>query len=294
MGEVSVGGRKVRFEVYGAGNGPLIFYMHGTPGSRLGVRPDDATLTRLGVRVVAHDRPGYGGSDPQPGRTVADVAPDVAAIADALDVATFAVYGISGGGPHALACAALLPDRVTRVASMVGIAPYDAPDLDWTAGMTKSNVDEFNAAVAGDEAVTALLAPVETAIREDPSGLLDALEPELSEPDRELLREQWLRDMLTVSFAEAVRTGIRGWVDDDLAFVAPWGFDPSTILAPTLLWHGADDVLAPTHHTEWLDRAIPVASFVRPANTGHLGAFAAQGHVLSWILGDDAAPRRRS
>jgi pimeloyl-ACP methyl ester carboxylesterase len=177
---------------------------------------------------------------------------------------------------------------------MVGIAPYAAPDLDWTAGMTKSNVDEFNAAVAGDQALTSVLEPALSAIREDPAGLLDSLESELSEPDRELLREQWLRDMLTVSFAEAVRTGIRGWVDDDLAFVAPWGFDPSTILAPTLLWHGADDVLAPASHTEWLDRAIPVANFVRPADTGHLGAFAAQGYVLSWLLGDDAAPRRRA
>lgn len=284
----------MRFEVYGAGNGPLVFSLHGTPGSRLGVRPDDATLARLGVRVVTHDRPGYGGSDPQPGRRVADVAGDVAAIADALDVATFAVYGISGGGPHALACAALLADRVSRVASMVGIAPHDAPDLDWRAGMTKSNVDEFAAAAAGADKLTAALEPELARMRDNPAAVLDALDAELPEPDRALLREPWLRDMLTASFAEALRTGVRGWVDDDLAFISPWGFDPGTILAPTLLWHGAEDVLAPVAHTEWLNRTISGSSLVRPAGTGHLGAYAEQGYVLNWLLGNDAAPRRVS
>src|SRR4029450_4786145 len=135
MGELTLaGGRRLRFEVYGGGQGPLVFLAHDTPGSRLALEPDHSTLDRLGVRLVCYDRPGYGGSDRAPGRTIADAAEDIANIADALDAATFSVYGIGGGGPHALACAALLVDRVTRLAALAGPAPPDAEGLDWLAG----------------------------------------------------------------------------------------------------------------------------------------------------------------
>src|SRR5262245_58840204 len=161
MGELTLaGGRRLRFEVYGAHSGPLVFLAHATPGSRIAMGPDDSTLDRLGARLVSYDRPGYGGSDPQPGRTVADAADDVSAIADELDVATFGVYGVGGGGPHALACAALLPDRVTRVAALAGPAPHDAEGLDWPAGLSKSTVEEFTAASVGADALAAELAPV--------------------------------------------------------------------------------------------------------------------------------------
>ena len=132
-----------------------IFLLHGTPGSRLGPHPRSSVLHRLGVQLIAFDRPGYGESDRMAGRQVADVAADVLAIADAYGLDRFAVVGRSGGGPHALACAALLPERVTRAAVLVGLAPHGAAGLDWFDGMAESNVTEFTAAANGYEDIVA-------------------------------------------------------------------------------------------------------------------------------------------
>ncbi|MGE5827463.1 MAG: alpha/beta fold hydrolase [Micromonosporaceae bacterium] len=295
MGELTLaGGRRLRFEVYGAHSGPLVFLAHATPGSRVALGPDHSTLDRLGAQLVSYDRPGYGGSDRQPGRTVADAATDVAAIADALDVATFGVYGIGGGGPHALACAALLPDRVTRVAALGGPAPASAEGLDWLAGMSKSTVEEFTAARAGAEALATELAPALTRLREQPAAYLDALEVELPEPDRTVLAQPALRVQVAAGVVEALRGGPHGWIEDELALQHPWGFEPVSITAATMLWHGAQDVLAPVSHGDWLHREIPGSTFVRAAEQAHFGAYSAQDYALSWLLGDDAAPRRPS
>jgi pimeloyl-ACP methyl ester carboxylesterase len=293
MGELTLAdGRRLRFEVYGGSNGPLVFLAHATPGSRLALVPEDATLDRLGVRLVGYDRPGYGGSDPRADRTIADTAVDVSAIADALDMATFGVYGIGGGGPHALACAALLADRVTRVASLAGPAPPGVAGLNWLAGMSKSTVEEFTAAGVGADALASELAPVMARLREQPAAFLDALEAELPEPDRAELAQPAMRIRVAAGVVEALRNGLHGWVDDDLAILRPWGFDPASITAPTMLWHGAQDVLAPVSHGDWLHQAIPGSTYVRVAGQAHFGAYPEQNHVLSWLLGDDAAPRR--
>jgi pimeloyl-ACP methyl ester carboxylesterase len=283
------GGRRLRFDVHGDLHGPAVFHTHGTPGSRVGVRPSDAALAATGARVVTYDRPGYGESDPHPGRTVGDAARDVAAIADSLGLTTFTVYGISGGGPHALACAALLPDRVTRVASMVGVGPYGVAGLDWMAGMTQSNVEEMSAALAGADVLTEALDAQVGPIREDAAALLDALEMELPDSDWTVIHDPRIRPMLIDTFGAALAPGVQGWVDDDLAFTKPWGFDVTTISVPTLLWHGTEDVLAPVSHTEWLSRHVPNARFVRAPGAGHMAAFMAQDAVLSWLLGDDTA-----
>lgn len=293
MGELTLAdGRRLRFEVYGAGTGPLVFLAHATPGSRLALGPDDSTLDRLGARLVSYDRPGYGGSDPQPGRTIAGAVADVAAIADALDVATFAVYGIGGGGPHALACAALLSDRVTRVAALAGLAPPGVAGLDWLAGMKKSTVEEFTAAGVGADALEAELAPAMARLREQPAAFLDALEAELPEPDRAELSQPAMRVRVAAGVVEALRGGVQGWVDDDLAMLRPWGFDPASITAPTLLWYGVQDVLTPVGHGDWLHQAIPGSTYVRAAGQAHFRAYPEQDHALTWLLGDDAAPRR--
>jgi pimeloyl-ACP methyl ester carboxylesterase len=295
MGELTLaGGRRLRFELYGGSNGPIVFLAHDTPGCRLALGPDDSTLDRLGARLVGYDRPGYGGSDRQPGRSVAAAADDVSAIADALDVATFAVYGIGGGGPHALACAALLSDRVIRVAALAGPAPPGADGLDWLAGMSKSTVEEFTAAQAGPEALATELEPAMTRLREQPAAFLDALEAELPEPDRIELAQPATRVRVAAGVVEALRGGPHGWVDDDLAMLRPWGFDPAAITAPTMLWYGAQDVLTPVGHGDWLHQAIPGSTYVRATELAHFGAYAAQDHALSWLLGDDAAPRRPS
>jgi pimeloyl-ACP methyl ester carboxylesterase len=283
------GGRRLSFDVHGDPSGQVVLHTHGTPGSRIGVRPSDAAMAVSGACVITYDRPGYGESDPHPGRRVADAAHDVAAIADSLAVTSFAVYGISGGGPHALACAALLSDRVTRVSSMVGVGPYGVPGLDWMAGMTQSNVEEMTAALAGAAVLTEALESQVGPIRDEPGTLLDTLELELPDSDRQVIHDPRIRAMLIDTFGAGLAPGVQGWVDDDLAFTSPWGFDVAAISVPTLLWHGTQDVLAPVSHTEWLSQQLPHARFVRAPGAGHMAAFVAQDAVLGWLLGDDSA-----
>lgn len=173
------GGRRVAVQDWGPADGAAVFLMHGTPGSRLGPRPGPAALHSLGVRLICYDRPGFGDSDRLPGRAVAHAAEDTAAVAEFLGVGAFAVVGRSGGGPHALACAALLPDRVSAVAALVSLAPRDVPDLDWYQGMGAGNTAEFRAAENGSAALGSYLAPFAVKIRSNPEELIPHAEPEL-------------------------------------------------------------------------------------------------------------------
>jgi len=173
---------------------------------------------------------------------------------------------------------------------MVGVAPYPADGLDWFAGMTDSNIEEFGAAIAGRTDLLALLAPVADAIRADPAAMLASLEAELSDADRRAMADPALRAMLLESFAESVRAGVTGWVDDDLAFCHPWGFEPADIAIPTLLWHGEADLLVPPAHTRWLADRIPAATLVIRADAGHMHALAALPEVIDWLV----APARRT
>jgi len=169
-------GRRLAYRDAGDPAGIAVVSHHGTPGSRLERHPDDERLmAELGLRVITYDRPGYGGSDPHPGRRVADAAADVAALADHLGLARFAVVGESGGGPHALACSAGLGERVLRVGVVVGSAPADDPDFDFLAGMGQLNLDEFAAAAESEAALTAYLEPICAEFRRDPDAMLDAI-----------------------------------------------------------------------------------------------------------------------
>jgi pimeloyl-ACP methyl ester carboxylesterase len=277
-------GRDLAVEDFGEPGARPVFLLHGTPESRLCPRPSDTELAALGVRLITFDRAGYGASSPDPGRTVASAAADVAAIADALGLGTFAVAGVSGGGPHALACAALLADRVTRAACVCGPAPFDAEGLDFYAGMSESNIEEFGAAVAGREQLAALLAEAVASIRENPDALLDAAAGELSSFDREMLEDPSVRAQFARDFGEAVRVSADGWIDDDLAFVRPWGFDPAAITVPTTVWHGAADVLVPLAHAEWNIARIPGARADIVKEAGHLNQITAMPGILRWLL----------
>ena len=223
-----------------------------------------------GIRFIAYDRPGYGLSDPRPGRVVADAAADVGALADHLGLGRFAVFGISGGGPHALACAALLPGRVGRVGVMVGAAPSDDPALDFMAGMADVNIAEFSAAREGEEALAAVLAPWVEQSGRDPDGVLDALAAELPEYDGEVLSRPEVRAELRKSIVESVRQGARGWIDDDLAFAAPWGFSLDDVHADVRLWQGELDVLVPRAHGDYLAERLPDATFELVPGAGHM------------------------
>ncbi|MEV4756100.1 alpha/beta hydrolase [Micromonospora sp. NPDC049559] len=272
-------------ETSGDRQGFPVFLLHGTPGSRSGPKPRGIVLYRLGVRLVCYDRPGYGGSDRHEGRQVADAAADVRAIADALELDRFAVVGRSGGGPHALACAAsnLLTNRVTRVAVLVSLAPSDASDLDWYGGMTNSNVDEYTQASNDPLSLTGTLTRRADTMRRDPESLVDLLRPGLTPADRKVVEDVAMRRLLAQSYAEAVRRGADGWIDDALALRKDWGFDLSSIKVPVRLWHGAEDTFSPVAHARWLASRIPSAEVQVQQGAGHFGAMEILPQILAWL-----------
>ncbi len=266
-------GRALAYAQIGDPEGAPVFVLHGTPGSRLnGRHPDPSRVAEAGLWVITYDRPGNGRSTRDPGRDVVDCVADIAAIADALGIERFVVTGGSGGGPHALAAAARLPDRVIRAECNVGAAPYDAADLDWFAGMDAENVKELGWALEGEETLVRELnrEADEKLIQldEDPATLLG--EFELSEADRTVLQDQGVRERMRKSFREALASGVWGWVDDDLAFVKPWGFEVEEIRVPVQVRYGAGDVLVPVGHGEWLARHVPNANVIVDHEAGHL------------------------
>ena len=200
--------------------------LHGTPGSRLGRHYDESDYVDAGARVITYDRPGYGGSDRHPGRRVVDCVEDVGALADHLGIERFAVLGGSGGGPHALAVAARLPDRVTRATCVVGIVPYDTEDFDFFAGMDANNVKEFGWALEGEAVLVPELereaAEILERVAADPSKLLGD-DWDLSEADRAELARKERHDVIRQSTSESFRNGVWGWVDDDLCFLGAMG-----------------------------------------------------------------------
>jgi pimeloyl-ACP methyl ester carboxylesterase len=286
-------GRTLAFAQWGVLDGFPVFSLHGTPGSRLSHHPDETVYEQAGVRLITYDRPGYGQSTRHPGRRVADAAADVATIADALGVTRFAVFGGSGGAPHALACGALLADRVTRCASVVGPAPYGdggLPREQWFKEMVSGNVKEFGWALEGEETLRRELEPdVQDLLRSLDSGTEDALgeDYKLSEQDAAVMQRSDVRSMLTAATREGVGRTIDGFVDDDLAFTQPWGFDPGAITVPAAVWYGPHDTLVPAGHGEWLGRAIPHASVVL-LDGGHFAIYDRMGDLLDWLRADSA------
>jgi pimeloyl-ACP methyl ester carboxylesterase len=249
--------------------------LHGTPGSRLLRPPDEDAISQAKINLITYDRPGYGGSDRFPSRRVVDCAADVEAIADALGVSRFAVTGRSGGGPHALAVAARLPDRVAVAECVVGPAPFGAAGLDWTAGMDPENVKEFGWAWQGAQELHRNLVPEAAAdlqrMAADPAQVFSD-DWHLADADRQVLARTDVQRVLAESVREALRPGVWGWVDDDLAFLRPWGFAVTDIRVPVTIRYGREDVLVPAAHGAWLAAHVPGAVVVVDAGAGHLTA----------------------
>ncbi len=264
-----------------------MFLLHGTPGSRLGPAPRPSVLYRMGVRLITFDRPGYGDSDRRPGRAVSAAAEDVAAIADALGIDRFGVVGRSGGAPHALACAALLPDRTARAAVLVALAPPDAADLDWFDGMTEANVHAYVNAAAGRHRLTTVLGQRSMTILADPAASVADMRSGLPESDRRIVADAGIQAMLERNFAEGLRSSADGWVDDVMAFSTGWGFDLAGITAPVSLWHGAEDIFAPVEHTRWLGRNIPGAHVEVAHDAAHFGALRVMTRFIGWASHQD-------
>ena len=255
-GEVRLDGRMVRFTAYGPEDGARILFHTGTPSTRLR-RPDQVQdIEASGVRVIAIDRPGYGGSSRQPGRTVADAAADAAGLADAVGWERFAVLGGSGGGPHALACAAMLPDRVTRCAVLNGVMPGKR-SLDQSrlrAQLLKMGVD--------------IVEKVKRGGPEYPGG-------PLAPP---AWRDPAVRERLRATFVD----GIDGWLDDHLALGEEWGFELAGIRMPVTIWFGTHDDTVTSSASHWLLDSIP-HSEARPFPGGHLPDTTTSREIYTWL-----------
>ncbi|MPY56894.1 alpha/beta fold hydrolase [Streptomyces spongiae] len=275
--------RELVFNSWGDPQGHPVFLLHGTPGSHQGPRPRSMVLYQLGIHLIAYDRPGYGGSTRSPGRQVVDAAADVEDIADHLRIDEFSVVGRSGGGPHALACATKLSHRVRSAAVLVSLAPPDAPGLDWFEGMTESNVREYRNARENLTLLKSTLVQNADAMRADPMALLKNLDGEMPDVDRQVVADAGIRRMLHKNFMAGIKEGADGWIDDAVAFSIPWGFDPTEITVPTLLWHGEDDVFSPVEHFRWLARRIPRATVVLEPSAAHFAAVPVLPKVLGWL-----------
>jgi len=264
-------GRAVAVLAAGPPDGlPLLFHS-GTPAGLVAFAPMIEAAAERGMRLVMYSRPGYGGSDPQPGRQVADAAGDVAAILDHLGAQSFVTAGWSGGGPHALASAALLPGRCLAAATIAGVAPYPADGLDWLAGMAQENVDEFHAACDGEAAVTPLLlSAAETIADVTAEQVAKAMGGLVTAADRAALTGEYAA-FTAESLRSALRSGIAGWRDDDLAFVRDWGFSLDRLDAvPVSIWQGGQDAMVPFAHGQWLADRIPGARAHLLPGEGHL------------------------
>jgi pimeloyl-ACP methyl ester carboxylesterase len=277
-------GRTLEYLEAGVPGGPVLIAHHGTPGSARFHRGEVEAAERLGTRLVTYSRPGYAGSSPRPDRSIADAAADVAAILDALGADRFATYGVSGGGPHALACAALLPERCAAAATVAGVGPADAPDLEFMAGMGPGNIEEFGTAMKGRE-------PLESLLRDEAAGLTsvtpeqlrEAAAPHLSDIDAAALTGE-LAEHMHATIAGGLASGVDGWVDDDLAFARPWGFDVGAITVPVSVWQGDRDLMVPGAHGRWLSANVAGAEAHLLEQEGHLTLFANRiGDIQAWL-----------
>ena len=242
----------------------------GTPTAAVVYPPAAEAVTRHGIRLITYSRPGYATSDPQPDRCVADAVADVQAILDAIQADRFVTFGWSGGGPHALACAALMSEKCLAAATIAGVAPYPAPGLDWLAGMGWENIEEFSAALAGIDALSGYLAAAAgDLVNVTADQVATTLGDLVSDVDVASLRGPFA-EWAAATLRKSVSTGIDGWRDDDLAFVRPWGFDIAAIRRPVAVWQGDQDRMVPFAHGEWLAAHLPTAQPHLLAGQGHL------------------------
>jgi pimeloyl-ACP methyl ester carboxylesterase len=279
-------GRQLEVLTSGADDGlPLVFHT-GTPGGLVAFPPMAEAEAARGLRTVMYARPGYGDSTAQPGRQVADCAADVTAILDHLGAGRFVTVGWSGGGPHALACAALLPDRCLAAASLAGPAPRRAEGLDWLAGMGPENIEEFTAAAENGATLDRMLAGGAAELAgvtgEQVAASLGGL---VSAADQAVLSGAFA-EHLAESLLSAVRGGPTGWRDDDLAVVGDWGFSVADCAAvPTAVWQGDQDLMVPPGHGTWLAAHVPGARVHLLPEEGHLTfATGRYGRVLDDLL----------
>jgi pimeloyl-ACP methyl ester carboxylesterase len=280
----AAGGRDLEVLVDGPDYGTVLLFHLGTPSGAVRIPSVVSAAAKRGLSTVIYSRPGYASSTPQPGRSVADVAEDSETILDALGAERFVALGWSGGGPHALACAALLAERCVAAATIAGVAPYGAAGLDWMAGMGQENIDEFGAALKGEEAISEFLETAAAGLRAiTGSEVADALGSLVSDVDKSALTGEFA-EMLAELFRRSVSTGIAGWRDDDLAFARPWSFDLKSIRVPVAIWQGAQDRMVPFDHGRWLAANVAGAQSRLLDDEGHISILNHMDRILEDLV----------
>jgi pimeloyl-ACP methyl ester carboxylesterase len=278
-------GRALAVDSGGDPSGRPVLAFMGTPNSRLLYAPTLVDAAARGVQLISYDRPGYGRSTPRPDHRIADVAADVRAICDALGIGELPVWGISGGGPYALACAALLPEIVTAAASLASPAPYGSDGLDYFTGMGEENVNDIKLSLTDPQAARAKLEEDrEQLLALTPAELAAVLRTLLSPVDAAVLDGR-LAEYLVQSDRDGLSAGGQGWWDESLALVRPWGFSLSQIARPVLLLHGHADRFVPIEHGRWLAGQIPGVEARLLPDDGHLTLLQNRvGEVHEWLL----------
>ncbi|MFC6237824.1 alpha/beta fold hydrolase [Longivirga aurantiaca] len=275
-------GRELDLRRRGPSGGDVLVYIHGTPSSAAAPSALAEAAHARGLQLVSWSRPGYSTSTRQPGRSIASFATDAREVLDRLGIDRVHALGWSGGGPHVLSLAALLPDRIRSATSLAGVAPYaeTSGELEFLAGMGRDNIEEFGAAVEGEEPLRQFLAPFVPALRVvTPAGIVEELASLLPDVDRAYCTDEHGGE-LAQAFHEALVVSEDGWVDDDLAFVRPWGFDLASIRVPVHVWQGSADLMVPFAHGVWLASAVPGAVAHLLDGDGHLSIAVGQAEAI--------------
>jgi len=277
-------GRELCVETAGEPHGRPILVHPGEPMSRRLYAGWITDAENKGIRLIGYDRPGYGGSTAHPGYTVASAAADVRAIAEALGHDRIGIWGLSGGGPYALACAALLPDVAVAVAAVASLAPYGVEGFDYFAGMGESNAESFELFFADPEAARRDLREARQEIlAATPEQLAEMITSLLSPTDAGALTGDLAR-WNTETNKIALSPGDQGWWDDEAAHLTSWGFDPRDIQVPVKIWHGRQDRMVPVQHGQWLAANIPGAEADISDRDGHFTMHGRIGEIHDWLL----------
>ncbi len=277
-------GRNLEYLVTGPADGKALVFHVGTPNCAARFSIIDQPAEELGLRLICYSRPGYADSTEHRGRSVADCVTDVTTVLDQLGVDEFVTIGWSGGGPHALACAALLPGRCQAAATLAGVAPYRIPDLDFLAGMDEENVEEFTAATEGFDRLDGYLRSLQGQFMDvTAASVVESLAGLLSEVDKRALNGEFAEEM-AATFRRTMSGGIAGWRDDDLAFVKDWGFRLADITVPVSIWQGQQDRMVPFAHGEWLAAAVPGARARLYPDEGHISLANQAKRIMADVL----------
>lgn len=277
-------GHTIEVSEGGDPDGVPVFSLHGTPGSRILFGPHLQDATKRGIRLIGYSRPGYGGSTPHKGRRIVDGASDVAEIANSLGLKRFAVWGFSGGGDYALACAAMLPDRVVAASSLSTLGPYGVEGFDFFNGMGEYNVEDYKLMMSDQPRWEAKSRQdAEVMAKQTKADRVNMIGSLLSEVDKAANTDE-VDDFFHSQIEDGVRNGIDGGMEDQVATVMPWGFDPSSIEVPLQIWHGRLDRFVPFSHGQWLASRIPQAEAHLEENDGHITMFVNRiPEVQGWL-----------